>query len=256
MNVTSADGTSIAFDQRGTGAPVILVGGAFNDRTTVAGLAEVLSTDFTTIAYDRRGRGDSGDAGAYAIEREIEDIAALIAAAGGSASVFGHSSGAVLALEAAGAGLAIDKLVAYEPPYAPDSDSRTDVTEKVRAQIAAGDRDGAAATFLEVAGTPPEMIEGMKSAPVWGWFTALAHTLPYDLEICGPGARPRTDHLARITAPTLVIGGGASPEKLQTGARLAAEAVPGARHETLDGQDHGVLQNPVVLRDLLVGFLK
>ena len=135
--------------------------------------------------------------------------------------MFGHSSGAVLALEAAGAGLAIDKLVAYEPPYATATGvPRDDVTEKVRAQIAAGDRDGAAATFLEVAGTPPEMIEGMKSAPVWGWFTGLAHTLPYDLEICGPGAHPRTDHLARITAPTLVIGGGASPEKLQSGARV------------------------------------
>src|SRR4051812_38451233 len=176
MNVTSADGTSIAYEQRGTGAPVILVGGAFNDRTTVAGLAEVLSADFTTIAYDRRGRGDSGDTSPYAMEREIEDIAALILEAGGSASVFGHSSGAVLALEAAAAGLPIEKLVAYEPPYTPDSDTRDDVTEKVRAQIAAGDRDAAAATFLEVAGTPPQVIEGMKHAPVWGWFTSLAHT--------------------------------------------------------------------------------
>jgi pimeloyl-ACP methyl ester carboxylesterase len=256
MIVTSADGTTIAYDQRGTGAPVILVGGAFNDRTTVAGLAEVLAADFTTIAYDRRGRGSSGDTGPYAIEREIEDIAALIAQVGGSASVFGHSSGAVLALEAAGAGLAIEKLVAYEPPYANDSDPRADVTEKVRAQIATGDRDAAAATFLEVAGTPPEMIEGMKSAPVWGWFTALAHTLPYDLTICGPGARPRNDHLARIAVPTLLIGGGASPEELQSGARAAAALVPGARHETLAGQDHGVLQYPESLRDLLVDFLK
>ncbi|MFG1644193.1 alpha/beta fold hydrolase [Amycolatopsis sp. NPDC049252] len=256
MNVTSADGTSIAFDQRGTGAPIILVGGAFNDRTTVGGLAEVLAADFTTIAYDRRGRGDSGDTSPYAMEREIEDIAALIEHVGGTASVFGHSSGAVLALEAAAAGLPIEKLVAYEPPYAPDSDLRDDVTEKVRGQVAAGDRDAAAATFLEVAGTPPEVIEGMKHAPVWGWFTSLAHTLPYDLAICGPGARPRKDHLARITAPTLVVGGGASPEKLQTGARLAAAAVPGARHETLPGQDHGVLQHPESLRDLLVEFYK
>ncbi|WP_284743733.1 alpha/beta fold hydrolase [Amycolatopsis sp. RTGN1] len=256
MNVTSADGTPIFFERRGTGAPVILVGGAFNDRTTVAGLAEVLADDFTTIAYDRRGRGASGDTGPYAMEREIEDIAALIAEAGGTASVFGHSSGAVLALEAAAAGLPIEKLVAYEPPYATDSDPRDDVTEKVRAQIAAGDRDGAAATFLEVAGTPPEMIEGMKSAPVWGWFTGLAHTLPYDLTICGPGARPRKDHLARISVPTLVIGGGASPEKLQSGARIAASSVPGARHETLPGQDHGVLQHPETLKPLLTDFLK
>jgi pimeloyl-ACP methyl ester carboxylesterase len=256
MNVTSADGTPIAFDQTGAGAPVILVGGAFNDRTTVAGLAEVLSSDFTAIAYDRRGRGASGDAPAYEVEREIEDIAALIAHVGGSASVFGHSSGAVLALEAAAAGLPIDKLVAYEPPYATDEHARGDVLEKVQAQLAAGDRDGAVATFLMVAGTPAEMVEGMKQAPVWGWFTALAHTLPYDLTICGPGARPRTENLAKISIPTLVIGGGASPDALQAGARVAAAAVPGARHETLEGQDHGVLQFPETLKDLLTGFLK
>ncbi|MEU0789319.1 alpha/beta hydrolase [Amycolatopsis sp. NPDC005961] len=256
MNVTSADGTTIAFDQRGSGSPVILVGGAFNDRTTVAGLAEVLAADFTTIAYDRRGRGDSGDAPEYAFEREIEDIAALIAHAGGSASVFGHSSGAVLALEAAAAGLPIDKLVAYEPPYATAEEARGDVLEKVRAQLAAGDRDGAVATFLMIAGTPAEMVEGMKQAPVWGWFTGLAHTLPYDLTICGPGAHPRTENLAKIAIPALVIGGGASPEALQAGARVAASAVPGARHETLAGQDHGVLQFPETLKDLLTGFLK
>jgi pimeloyl-ACP methyl ester carboxylesterase len=256
MNVTSADGTTIAFDQSGAGAPVILVGGAFNDRTTVAGLAEVLATDFTTIAYDRRGRGASGDAPEYAMEREIEDIAALITHVGGSASVFGHSSGAVLALEAAAAGLPIDKVVAYEPPYATPEHPRDDVADQVRAQLASGDRDGAVATFLTVAGTPPEMIEGMKQAPVWAWFTALAHTLPYDLTICGPGARPRADNLARIAVPTLLIGGGASPAELQSGARAAAALVPGARHETLAGQDHGVLQYPESLRDLLVDFLK
>ncbi|UOX85559.1 alpha/beta hydrolase [Amycolatopsis sp. FBCC-B4732] len=256
MNVTSADGTPIFFEQRGSGAPVILVGGAFNDRTTVAGLAEVLAADFTTIAYDRRGRGDSGDSPDYAVEREIEDIAALIAHAGGTASVFGHSSGAVLALEAAAAGIGIDRLVAYEPPYATPDQDRGDVLGQVRAQLAAGDRDGAVKTFLMVAGTPEEMVEGMKQAPVWGWFTGLAHTLPYDLTICGPGARPRLDHLAKIAVPALVIGGGASPEGLQAGARVAAEAVPGARHETLAGQDHGVLQYPETLKPLLTDFLK
>lgn len=255
MNVTSADGTTIFFEQRGTGAPVILVGGAFNDRTTVAALADVLAPDFTTITYDRRGRGDSGDTAPYAVEREIEDLAALIAQVGGTASVFGHSSGAVLALEAAAAGIGIDRVVAYEPPYATDEHPRADVVDEVRAQLAAGDRDGAVATFLKVAGTPEEMIEGMKQAPVWGWFTALAHTLPYDLTIVGRNARPR-DSLARIAVPTLVIGGGASDEALQSGARAAAAAVPGARHETLEGQDHGVLQYPETLRDLLTGFLK
>jgi pimeloyl-ACP methyl ester carboxylesterase len=256
MNVTSADGTTIHFEQRGSGAPVILVGGAFNDRTTVAGLADVLAGDFTTIAYDRRGRGDSGDSAEYAVEREIEDLAALIAQVGGTASVFGHSSGAVLALEAAAAGIGIERVVAYEPPYATDEHPRADVVAEVRARLAAGDRDGAVATFLKVAGTPEEMIEGMKQAPAWGWFTALAHTLPYDLTICGPGARPRVENLARISVPALVIGGGASDDALQAGARAAAEAVPGARHETLEGQDHGVLQFPETLKPLLTDFFK
>lgn len=256
MNVTSADGTTIFFEQRGDGPPVILVGGAFNDRTTTVGLAEVLAGDFTTIVYDRRGRGDSGDAPEYAVEREIEDLAALIAHVGGTASVFGHSSGAVLALEAAAAGIGIERVVAYEPPYATDEHPRGDVVDEVRAQLAAGDRDGAVATFLQVAGTPAEMIEGMKQAPVWGWFTALAHTLPYDLTICGPGARIRAENLAKIAVPTLVIGGGASDETLRAGARAAAAAVPGARHETLEGQDHGVLQFPETLKDLLTDFLK
>ncbi|WP_410574867.1 alpha/beta fold hydrolase [Amycolatopsis sp. cmx-4-61] len=256
MNVTSADGTTIFFQQRGDGPPVILIGGAFNDRTTVEGLAAVLAGDFTAVTYDRRGRGDSGDTPSYAVEREIEDLAALIAQVGGTASVFGHSSGAVLALEAAAAGIGIERVVAYEPPYATDEHPRADVVAEVRAQLAAGDRDGAVATFLRVAGTPAEMIEGMKSAPVWGWFTALAHTLPYDLTIVGPDARPRSEKLARISVPTLVIGGGASDEALQSGARAAAAAVPGARHETLEGQDHGVLQYPETLKPLLTDFLK
>lgn len=255
MNVTSADGTSIFFEQRGDGPPVILVGGAFNDRTTTVGLADVLAGDFTVVNYDRRGRGDSGDAPSYAVEREIEDLAALIAHVGGTASVFGHSSGAVLALEAAAAGIGIERVVAYEPPYATDEHPRADIVAEVRAQLAAGDRDAAAATFLQVAGTPAEMIEGMKQAPVWGWFTALAHTLPYDLTICGPDARPRAS-LARIAIPALVIGGGASDDALRSGARAAAAAVPGARHEVLEGQDHGVLQYPETLRPLLLDFLK
>src|SRR5690349_9339311 len=115
--VTSADGTPIAFDRTGDGTPVILVGGAFNDRTTVAGLAATLSPDFTAIAYDRRGRGDSGPGAVYSVEREVEDLAALIDHVGGSAAVFGHSSGAVLALEAAARGVAMTSLAVYEPPY-------------------------------------------------------------------------------------------------------------------------------------------
>lgn len=259
MKVTSADGTTLFFEQRGSGAPVILVGGAFNDRTTVAGLAEVLAADFTTIAYDRRGRGDSGDSAEYAVEREIEDIAALIAQVGGSASVFGHSSGAILALEAAAAGLDITRVVAYEPPYtvADRTPSADDLVDRVRAALEAGDRDEAVRLFLvEGADTPAEAIGGMKADPVWGWFTALAHTLPYDLTIVGPGGRLPADRLARISVPALVIDGSESPAWFGSTARAVTEVIPGARHETLESQDHGVLQFPETLKDLLTDFLK
>ena len=254
--VRSADGTTIAFDRQGEGAPVILIGGAFNDRTTVAGLASVLAPDFTTIAYDRRGRGDSGDTGKYAVEREIEDVAALIEHVGGHASLFGHSSGAILALEAAASGLAVDRVAAYEPPYVVSDrePSKEDLVDRVRACVDAGDLDGAVTLFLtEGADTPAAVVEGMRTEPVWGWFTALAHTLPYDLAL-GGGLRPPVERLAKIPVPALLIDGGDSPAWFGAGAQAATDAVPGARRETLPGHDHGVLQSPEALRPLLTAF--
>lgn len=256
--VTSADGTAIAVQRTGSGPPVILIGGAFNDRSTVAGLAAVLADGFTAVTYDRRGRGDSGDSPAYAPEREIDDLAAVIRYAGGPAGVFGHSSGAILALEAAAAGLDITKVAAYEPacvvdgsrPRPPD-----DLAGRLRALIDAGQRDEAAALFLaENVGLPVEMIEGMRGSPMWGWFTGLAHTVPYDVTLTGPGMRLPAGRFAAITVPVLAIGGGASPPWLPAAAQAVAAAVPGGRYVTLDGQDHGVLQQPAALRDLLTGY--
>lgn len=286
QTVTSADGTSIAFEQVGDGPTVILVGGAFNDRSTVAALAATLAPDFTAIAYDRRGRGASGDnsvggnnstsgdssagsgvagktagkvAGEAAVEREVADIAALIAYAGGSASVFGHSSGAVLALEAAQRGLPISMLALYEPSYVVD-DGRArpgvDLLDRLQALVDQDRRDEAATLFLtEAVSAPPEVVEGMRASQMWGWFTGLAHTLPYDVAVCGPGNDLPTDRLATIAAPTLAIGGSLSPAWLRAAARAVADAVPGGRYVTLDGQDHGVLHQPDALRPLLVDFL-
>ncbi|MFI6175016.1 alpha/beta fold hydrolase [Nonomuraea sp. NPDC051191] len=259
QTVTSADGTRIAFESGGDGHPVILVGGAFNDRTTVAALATALAPGFRAIAYDRRGRGGSGDAPAYAVEREIEDLAALIEHAGGSASVFGHSSGAILALEAAAYGLPIARLAVYEPPYVVDG-ARTppgdDFAERLRALIAQDRRDDAVALFLtEGVDVPEETVAGMRSEGVWGWFTGLAHTLPYDAAVCGPGQLPPVERLSRITVPTLAIGGDQSPKWMLDAVRAVAEAVPGARHLVLPGEDHGVLGRPEALRPVLADFL-
>ena len=258
--VNSADGTQIAYDVAGDGPPVILVGGAFNDRSTVAGLAAVLAPDLTAVSYDRRGRGDSGNNDAtFAIEREIEDLAAVIGQVGGSASVFGHSSGAVLALEAAERGVPIDRLAVYEPPYITDGSRPVppaSAADQLKELIAADRRDEAVTLFLTVSvGVPADMVAGMRASEMWGWFLGLAHTLPYDLELCGPGQVLPADRLATIEVPALAIGGSLSPQWLPAAARAVAGAIPGARYETLEGQDHGVLNQPEALRPLLTGFL-
>jgi len=258
--VRSADGTTLAVERAGEGPPVILVGGAFNDRSTVAGLAQVLSADFTAVTYDRRGRGASGDTGSYAAEREVEDLAAVISYAGGPAGVFGHSSGAVLALEAAAGGVQATKVAAYEPTYViggtrprPDDD----LAERLQALLDNGDRDGAVALFqAEVVGLPAQIIDGMRGSPMWGWFTGLARTLPYDVILCGPGMRLPARRLAGITVPVLAIGGGASPPWLPAAARAVADTVPVGRYVTLDAQDHGVLQHPDALRPLLTSYFR
>jgi pimeloyl-ACP methyl ester carboxylesterase len=258
--VRSADGTTLAVEQAGEGPPVILVGGAFNDRSTVAGLAAVLSADFTAVTYDRRGRGASGDSGSYAAGREVEDLAAVISYAGGPAGVFGHSSGAVLALEAAAGGLDITKVAAYEPTYVIEGTRPRpgdDLADRLRALLDNGDRDGAVALFqAEAVGLPAEIIDGMRGSPMWGWFTGLAHTLPYDVIVCGPGMRLPAGRLAGITVPVLAIGGGTSPPWLPAGARAVAGTIPGGRYVTLDGQDHGVLQQPDALRPLLTSYFQ
>lgn len=256
--VSSADGTPIAVQRIGSGPPVILIGGAFNDRSTVAGLAGVLADGFTAVTYDRRGRGDSGDAASYAPEREIDDLAAVIGYAGGLAGVFGHSSGAILALEAAARGLDISKVAAYEPAYVIEGTRPRpgdDLAGRLQGLLGQGDHDGAVALFqTEVVGLPAEMIQGMRDSPMWGWFTGLAHTLPYDVTLCGPGMRLPASRLAAITIPVLAIGGGASPPWLPAAAQAVAGAIPGARYVTLDGQDHGVLQQPDSLRSLLTSY--
>jgi pimeloyl-ACP methyl ester carboxylesterase len=256
--VRSADGTTIAVERAGDGPPVILVGGAFNDRSTVAGLAAVLSDRFTAVTYDRRGRGDSGDTASYAAEREIEDLAAVISYAGGLAGVFGHSSGAVLALEAAARGLNITKIAAYEPTWVIEGTRPRpgdDLASRLGALLDAGDRDTAVALFqAEAVGLPAQMIDGMRGSPFWGWFTGLAHTLPYDVILCGPGMCLPAGRLAGITASVLAIGGGASPPWLPAAARAVADTVPAGRYVTLDGQDHGVLQQPAALDPLLTSY--
>src|SRR5436305_9477751 len=191
---TSPDGTTIAFDQDGQGPAIVMVAGAFNTRATTAPLAAVLKHRFTVINYDRRGRGDSSDTAPYAVEREIEDIEALIAEAGGSAAVFGYSSGATLALKGAAHGLAISKLALYDAPFLVDDSYQpppADFADQLDELISAGRRGDAVELYQRVAvGIPEEVIVRMRHAPFRPGMEAIAHTLVYDVKITGDLSLP------------------------------------------------------------------
>ncbi|MFC0532472.1 alpha/beta fold hydrolase [Phytohabitans kaempferiae] len=259
--VASADGTPIAYESTGDGPPVILVGGAFNDRTTVSALAATLAPHVTAIAYDRRGRGDSGDnAEAFEVEREIEDLAALITAVGGRVSLFGHSSGGILALEATARGLPVERLAVYETPYVTGGLRPLPAEgtgEQIRALIAEERRDDAVRLFLtEQVAVPEQMVDAMRASPAWPFLVGLAHTLPYDVAVCGPHLALPAARLANIDVPTLAMAGAASPAWFPAAAEAVADAIAGASYLIVEGQDHGVLHNPEALRQPLLDYLR
>jgi pimeloyl-ACP methyl ester carboxylesterase len=246
--VISKDGTSIAYDQQGAGPAVILVGGALNSRTfgLMGPLVPLLEPRFIVINYDRRGRGESGDTQPYAVEREIEDIEALIDAVGGSAFVYGSSSGAALALEAANTlGSKIKKLVAYEAPFVVDS-SRAPVPADFVAhltELVAADRRGAAVKYFMTrgVGVPAPFVAMMQVMPAWLKLKAMANTLPYDaatLRDAGAGKPLPPRRWANITAPTLVACGGKSPAWMRHAMQSLAGALPDAQYRILLGQTH------------------
>jgi pimeloyl-ACP methyl ester carboxylesterase len=251
---TSRDGTTIALDRSGDGPPVILVCGQSTTRSSNAALAALLAPDFTVLNYDRRGRGDSGDTLPYAVEREVEDIDALVSEAGGSAFVCGFSSGAALALEAAASGLAIDKLALWEPPFDAEEGRRPprDLAQRYEEMIAEGRRGDVIEYFMaNVVGLPPEFVAHAKTQPFWQAQEALAHTLVYDTIIMGDGSLP-TKRAAAVPVPTLALAGGESFPFMRRAARTLAEAMPNARARTLEGQTHAA--DPAALAPVLGEF--
>ena len=246
--VTSKDGTRIAFDQSGEGPAIILVVGAFNDRATGAPLARSLEQHFTVFNYDRRGRGESGDTAPYAIEREIEDLDALIAQAGGSARVFGYSSGATLALRAAAHGLAISQLALFDPP--PTGSKAGQLAPQLTELIAAGRRGDAVELFQTVAvGIPAAVVAQMRNAPFRPVLEKMAHTLVYESTIL---RLLPTGLVASIRVPTLVIDGEQSHELIRQAAQSLADALPEGRYRTLKGQGHDIV--PAVVAPVLEEF--
>jgi pimeloyl-ACP methyl ester carboxylesterase len=250
----SRDGTSIAFDQQGEGPALILVLGAFNDRRTGAPLARRLSSRFQVFNYDRRGRGQSGDAARAAarpcdVERELDDLEALIGAAGGSAAVCGYSSGAALALLAAARGARISRLALYELPP-----GRAPAHAAELASLIAGDRRGEAVEYFQhrVVGIPEAVVARLREAPFRPGLEALAHTLVYDATLVGSD-RVTPQLLATIQTPTLAIAGSESPPGMREAAEAAARALPDGRALILPGATHDL--DPELLAPALESFL-
>lgn len=248
----STDGTPIAYDQSGQGPALILVSGASSTRADAAPVAAALAPYFTVYAFDRRGRGDSGDTGPYAVAREVEDIAALADLAGGSAFVYGHSSGGILALEAARlAPGTITKLVIYEAPVIIDESHPpmpSGFVAHLKDLIASGRNGEASETFSAHIGLPAEMIAQMRQSPMWPRMEAMAPSLVYDATICEDveqGDPAALNKWATVAIPTLVMDGTVflgqqEPHAfMRHGADAIARALPNARRQTLDGQDHG-----------------
>jgi len=250
-SVVSKDGTVIACQREGMGPAVILMTGALDDGSENAPLAAELAPRFTVWNYARRGRGNSGDASQYAVTREIEDLQALLNAAGGSAHVYGVSSGGMFALEAAASGLAINKLAVYEVPYDVSADGIQRIgvyRDQLGVALAAGRRGQAVELFMRLAGSSDDEIAGARSSPYWSGLEALAHTLLYDAACYGP---PPVSRLETVPQATLVLTGGMVPFFEQAADAIAA-SVRQTTRLVLDGQPH--VADPKVLAGVLINF--
>jgi pimeloyl-ACP methyl ester carboxylesterase len=260
QKITSKDGTQIAFEKQGLGPALIMVDGAlgFRSFSPLLELAKLLAPQFEVYNYDRRGRGDSGDARPIAVEREVEDIDALIQEAGGSAFLFGVSSGGVLALEAAiRLGSKVTKLAIYEAAYNPSDGAEKvwkEYTMRLAELLAADRRGDAVALFMNLVGVPPEQIAGMRQSPIWPVFESAAPSLAYDAAALGERQLPPTDRAARITAVTLVMNGSASYPFMEDTAKALARAIPKSQHIILEGQRHDASSE--ALAPVLMKFFK
>lgn len=255
--VTSADHTRIAYELAGSGPTVVLVDGAtcYRDSGPMRPISHALAHCATTVIYDGRGRGQSGDTLPYALEREIEDIAALIDAAGEPATLFGMSSGGALALEAAVAlgPERVSRLAVYEPPFLPQEAlaSAAAYTRELTEALAADDRERAVGLFLDRVGVPAAAVEGMRRSPGWAALVGIAPTLAYDDAALGDSTVP-VELAAALRVPLLALVGGASPDVLRYGARALADAVPDGGFATLAGQTHDVSADAIA--PVLAGF--
>jgi len=258
--LSSRDGTTIAYDSRGEGPALILVDGALTVHSSGSGpeLASLLAPHFTVYGFDRRGRGGSGDTLPYAVDREIDDIEAVVDRAGGPAFLYGHSSGGPLAMRAAiRLGGKVSKIAMYEPPYNNDpgaQESWSRYLGELREALAEGRRGDAVALFMRFTGTQPEQVDAMRRAPFWPGMEAVAPTLAYDhAAILGEPWSVPAELAARVSVPALVISGDAGLPFMPDAARVLSRAIPQGRLRMLEGQTHQV--SPGVLAPVLAQFL-
>jgi pimeloyl-ACP methyl ester carboxylesterase len=259
QTVTSGDGTRIAYDKLGDGPPVVLINGALAGRADSSDLAKLLAQHFTVYSYDRRGRGDSGDTKPYAVEREIEDIEALIDESGEAANLVGFSSGAALALEAASAlGPKIRKLAVYEAPY-DEAEGVAAKWKRYKAEqadlLAAGRRGDAVLHHLKFVGIPDGTVAEMQASPAWAGMEAMAPTLAYDAAVVGDDRSVPVKRAAQIRTDALVMDGGASRETMpfmRVTADRIAQAIPNAQRRTIEGQGHNA--SPAAVAPVLIEF--
>lgn len=247
----SADGTTIAYDRAGAGPAIVFIAGAFNDRSTLAPLAKELAGEFTVVTYDRRARGDSGNTKPWSIDREVEDVDALIAELGGTAHVFGFSSGAILGLHAAAQGSAIGRLVAYEPPYPFDEGNAPDLPDRLAELVDGGHPGDAVELFQrEAIGLPPEVVAQIRRSPMFAGLEAMAQSIVYDSAITTGSAPP-----AGLATPTLVVNGAQTWPVLARQATSTAAALPNARHVEVPGGAHHTIE-PGVTAPVVAEFLR
>ncbi|MEV6114315.1 alpha/beta hydrolase [Streptomyces sp. NPDC052109] len=253
---SSRDGTDLAYQVTGRGPTVILVSGAMSTGGTLAPLAERIADRCTAVVYDRRGRGASGDTKPYEVEREVEDLAALLDAVGGDAALFGVSSGGALVLEAVASGLPAGRAAVYEVPYADFLPGGAEREARYKAQLtkalAEGRRGDAVELFLRLTGLAEEMIQRARQSPMWAGMEAVAPSLAHDDAVMGDGLLPR-ERLAAISVPVLALAGGASPEWMREAVREIAGTVPDCAYRELEGQTHMV--EPEVLGPVLAEFV-
>jgi len=261
--ITSGDGTTISFERHGQGPALVLVDGALVHRAVdpaTGQLVELLAPHLTVLRYDRRGRGDSTDntiGRSLAVEREIEDIRALIDQAGGSASLYGISSGAALAMEAAIAlGDKVEGLVMYEAPYNDDEAAQQgwrEYRKRLDELLAEGRRGDAVVLFAMLTGMPAEQADEMRRIPMWPAWEAVAPTLAYDAAALGENASVPVGQARKVAVPALVMAGGDTYPFMHDTARALAEAMPHAEYRVLEGQTHEVA--PEAIAPVLIDFV-